>query len=104
MSIDSPNRKRKPWQPSGWGEWKDPFGTNSLPDIKEYLKHLTETCPSCGKRIRIQDYFRFCPYCGSLLRSGKDELEEIKSLMVIINAKLGAYLAEKRHRVTSDTI
>lgn len=98
MSIDNPNRKRK-WQPSGWGEWKDPFGdVNPLPNLKEYLRNITEACPSCGRRIGLQDYFKFCPYCGSLLRSGKNELEEIKSLMVIINAKLGAYLAEKRLR------
>lgn len=89
-------------------KWKDIFPTRNpkprfpgypyprkKPDpLSDILKEMKKECTGCGALIRVLDNYKFCPYCGCLLRDTVD-LEQIKELLVLINAKIGRYLAKR---------
>ncbi len=84
-----PRQNPRPWLPT---MRKRPSPTDDLSDI---LKEMKKECTGCWALIRVLDNYKFCPYCGCLLRDTID-LEQIKELLVIINAKIGRYLDQKR--------
>lgn len=82
-------RPRPQWEP-----------VRPKPDpLSEVLKEMRHECTGCGALLRIFDNYKFCPHCGCLLKEEVD-LEHIKDLLVLINAKIGRYLQQKRLDVT----
>ena len=76
--------------PKGSYPWDDPLDIDPSRFKRSYI------CPSCKKVLfDIKDVYKFCPFCGSLLNETVT-LEEIRTLLHEINAKVGIYLENKR--------